>query len=45
MLDKMKQLGIEPGKPFAISDPATAKSLDEGVQDGASTRSPRPPRA
>jgi hypothetical protein len=32
MLDKIKKLGIEPGKPFAVSDPATAKSIEEGVK-------------
>ena len=32
MMAKIKQLGIEPGKPFAVSDPATAKSVEEGVK-------------
>ena len=32
MLAKLKQLGIEPGKPFAVSDPAVEKQLQEGAK-------------
>jgi len=44
MLAKMKQLGIEPGKPFDMSklDAATAKSIEDGVKqaiDAVSTAS------
>jgi hypothetical protein len=42
MQAKMKTLGIEPGKPFAVADPAVAKQLDEGVKaaiDAVSTAS------
>ena len=44
MLDKMKKLGLEPGKPFdtAKLDPVTAQSLEEGLKaaiDAVSTAS------
>jgi hypothetical protein len=44
MLDKIRKLGIEPGKPFDMGklDPLTAKSIEEGVKtaiDAVSTAS------